>query len=158
MNTPAKAATTASPATVAPAAAKKPTTFKRVEAAYPAEMRVQLWPLCCGASIISGFKAVGNLGPEELVQQIDDTLKAVPDLQVYASEQIKPELTFLTLNGGQMASKAIRQAIERAGFVQFGQSTPRNADQGFFYRDPRGVFKLTAPTGEVVDLKAACGC
>lgn len=126
--------------------------------AYPAEMRTQLWPLCCGISIISGFKSVGNSTPEELVKQIEDTCNAIPDHQVYAGETITPKLTFLTLNGTQMGSKAIRQAVEKAGFIQFGASTPRNAGQGLFYRDPTKTFKLTAPNGTVIDAAAACGC
>lgn len=132
--------------------------FKRSNEAYPPEMRRQLWPLCCGASILSGFKAVGNLSPEELVASIDETLNSVPDLQVYGSETINPQLTFLTLNGDQMKSKAILTAIDKAGFVQFGASTPRNSGQGFFYRDPTKTFKLTAPNGTVIDPVVACGC
>lgn len=144
----------------APTAAKATASsdFRRTKDAYPADMRRQLWPLCCGASIISGFKDVGTKTPEQLVEQINSACAAIPDLQVYGGETINPQLTFLTLNGSQMASKAIRQALDAAGFVQFGASTPRNAGQGFFYRDPTNTFKLTAPSGTVIDAKAACGC
>lgn len=130
-------------------------TFSRSSAAYPAEMRVQLWPLCCGAKIISGFKAVQNFEPEELAKQIVDVCENwTPDGQVYAGESLNPNLTFLTLNSGQIASKAIMSAITAAGFVQIGQGTPRNAQQGFFVRDPGKKFTVLEPKVAA----AACGC
>jgi hypothetical protein len=109
---------------------------------YPAEMRTQLWPLCCGAKIISGFKTVGNLEPAELVKQINEICDGpTPDHQVYTGEVINPKLTFLTLNSGQMQSKSIMQAIEAAGFTQFAVAAPRGSKQGFFYRDKSNTFE-----------------
>lgn len=111
--------------------------------AYPAEMRTQLWPLCCGISIISGFKAVQNLTGAELVAQIKTTIDDhTPDLQVYKGEQIKPDLTLLTLNSSQMKSEKIMSAIKEAGFVQFATAQPRGSDQGLFFRDKTKSFKL----------------
>lgn len=103
---------------------------------YPDEMRTQLWPLCCGARIISGFKNVFELDADQLVKKINETIdEAVPDFQVYAHEEMTPAFTFLTLNSGQMASKKIMAAIEKAGFVKIGEGKPRGAPQGFFLRD-----------------------
>ena len=107
---------------------------------YPEEMRTQLWPLCCGARIISGFKAAHNSTDEELVKQIEDTLKAIPDHQVYNHETMRPKLTFLTLNNGQMQSKKIMAAIEKCGFVKFAEAQPRGSKQGFFVRDESKSF------------------
>lgn len=110
---------------------------------YPGEMRRQLWPLCCGASILSGFKDVATLTPQQLVQQINDTIdKHVPDLQVYTGEQMTPKLTFLTLNSGQMGSKKIMDAIKEAGFIKFAEASPRGSPQGFFVRDQSTTFKV----------------
>jgi hypothetical protein len=108
---------------------------------YPEEMRRQLWPLCCGASIISGFKNVHMMTDDELVENIEATVKSTPDLQVYAGEQIKPKLTFLTLNNDQMKSPKIMTAIEKCGFVKFAEASPRGAPQGFFVRDDSKSFK-----------------
>ena len=110
---------------------------------YPSEMRRQLWPLCCGASIISGFKDVGLMTEAQLVDAIEDTLDAVPDFQVFAGETIVPKLTFLTLNAGQMGSKKIMQAIEKAGFFKIGEASPRHTLQGFFVRDDSKTWKTT---------------
>lgn len=103
--------------------------------AYPSDMRRQLWPLCCGASIISGFKSVNQLGDDELVADIEASVKMVPDMQVFANEQINPRFTFLTLNSGQMGSEKIMAAIEKAGFFLIGIGAPRGGKQGFFLRD-----------------------
>lgn len=122
---------------------------------YDAKMRTQLWPLCCGAKIISGFKAVQDLEPEELVKQIVDICdNYIPDHQVFGGETINPKLTFLTLNSGQMASPKIMKAIEAAGFVQFGAGKPRGSEQGFFLRDTSKSFRLQ----ELKEPAAACGC
>ena len=102
---------------------------------YPADMRRQLWPLCCGASILSGFKSVNQLSEEELIADIEASVKMVPDMQVFAGEQINPKFTFLTLNSGQMASKKIMDCIEKAGFFMIGTGAPRGNKQGFFLRD-----------------------
>ncbi len=111
---------------------------------YPEEMRRQLWPLCCGASILSGFKSVGKFNEEELVKQITSTIDdMIPDLQVYKGERMKPALTFLTLNSGQMDSPKIMNAIKTAGFVEFARGKPRGSVQGFFIRDTSNSFKLT---------------
>lgn len=108
---------------------------------FPAEMRRQLWPLCCGASIISGFKNTQTLTDEELVTQIEATCDTIPDFQVYAGETIKPQFTFLTLNSGQMGSKKIMAAIEKTGFKKIGEGSPRGSAQGFFLRDTSGTWK-----------------
>lgn len=110
---------------------------------YPEEMRRQLWPLCCGASILSGFKDVQMLSDEELVKQIEATITDyVPDLQVYKGEQMAPRLTFLTLNNGQMTSQKIMNAIKKCGFVKIAEARPRGGVQGFFVRDESETFKL----------------
>jgi hypothetical protein len=106
---------------------------------FPDEMRRQLWPLCCGASIISGFKNVKMLTQEELTSQIsqicDQNQGPIPDFQVYAGERINPSLTFLTLNYDQLHSKKIMEAIKDAGFFKIGECAPRGMTQGFFVRD-----------------------
>lgn len=109
---------------------------------YPSEMRRQLWPLCCGASIISGFKDAHKYKDEaEFVKAITDVCSSTPDLQVFAGETINPKLTFLTLNSTQMASEKIMGAIKAAGFVRLGTGAPRGSEQGFFIRDLSGTFK-----------------
>lgn len=106
---------------------------------YPEEMRRQLWPLCCGASILSGFKRVNVLTDEELLADIEALLASetcpVPDFQVYGYETMRPALTFLTLNYDQMRSKKIVKAIHAAGFVKIGEASPRGNPQGFFVHD-----------------------
>ncbi len=48
---------------------KKPAKFgPTFNGDFPSEMRTQLWPLCCGARIISGFKHAANLTLEDLVE------------------------------------------------------------------------------------------
>lgn len=112
---------------------------------YPDEMRTQLWPLCCGAAILSGFKNVGGLSSEDLVKQITTiTDECIPDMQVYRGEQILPRLMFLTLNSTQMSSAKIMTAIKEAGFTQFASASPRGHDQGFFVRDKSKTFKSVA--------------
>lgn len=112
---------------------------------YPTEMRRQLWPLCCGASIISGFKSVATLTHDELVAQIKSTIDDyVPDLQVFTGETICPQLIFLTLNQDQMGSSKIMKAIEAVGFAQFATAKPRGTKQGFFYKDLTNTFKVMA--------------
>lgn len=109
---------------------------------FPDEMRRQLWPLCCGASIISGFKAVNLLSDDELIEAINHTVtKAVPDFQVFATEHMRPKMTFLTLNEDQMHSKKIMAAIEKCGFKMIGEGRPRSARQGFFLRDESNSWK-----------------
>lgn len=118
-------------------------TFK--DANFPEEMRRQLWPLCCGASIISGFKNIHNLTDAELVAQIRATIDdMIPDFQVYRYEQMKPKLTFLTLSKYQMDSKKIMEAIKKVGFVQIGVAQPRGAPQGFFVLDTSKTWEATA--------------
>jgi hypothetical protein len=112
---------------------------------FPSEMRRQLWPLCCGASILSGFKAVNGMSDAELDESIKNACEvARPDFQVFNGEQMKPKFTFLTLNSGQMSSARIMAAIERAGFFEIGRGRPRGGDQGFFLRDTSGTWN---PTG-----------
>lgn len=115
---------------------------------YPAEMRNQLWPLCCGAQIISGFKSVATETHEELVAKINDICtNYVADHQVYTGETMKPTVCFLTLNGGQMMSAKIISAVEAAGFKLFATGTDRGSDQGFFVRNKSGAFKLVTDGG-----------
>lgn len=113
---------------------------------YPSEMRRQLWPLCCGASILSGFKDIHQYKTnEDLVKAIKSTIDDyIPDLQVFKGEQMRPSLTFLTLNDGQMASPKIMDAIKETGFVKIGEASPRGRPQGFFVRDTSNSLKLTA--------------
>lgn len=118
---------------------------------YPAEMRTQNWPLCCGAKIISGFKSVGNIADDELVKQIADICdNHTPDHQIYSGETINPKLTFLTLNSGQVASPKIMTAIKEAGFKLFLEAAPRGPKQSFFYRDLSNTVKLVVPAKEAV--------
>lgn len=105
------------------------------QSSYPADMRRQLWPLCCGASIISGFKSVNTLSEDELIADIEASVKMVPDMQVFGGETLNPKFTFLTLNSGQMGSKKIMDCIEKAGFFLIGVGAPRGGKQGFFLRD-----------------------
>jgi hypothetical protein len=115
-------------------------TFPGVD--FPKEMRRQLWPLCCGASIISGFKDAYRLTEEQLIKQINETiLDVVPDFQVFSNEVIRPKLTFLTLNNDQMHSNKIMKCVKACGFVQFAVASPRGTRQGFFVRDDSGTFK-----------------
>lgn len=102
---------------------------------YPANMRRQLWALCCGASIISGFKSVNQLSDEELVEDINACVGMVPDMQVFGGETINPKFTFATLNSGQMGSPKLMSAMEKAGFFLIGVGNPRGGKQGFFLRD-----------------------
>lgn len=112
---------------------------------YPEEMRTQLWPLCCGARIISGFKTVNKLSEDELVQQITGILdNSIPDHQVFEGETFKPKMTWLTLNSDQMSSKKIMDCIKKAGFIKVGEGKPRGSPQGFFLRDTSGTWKSAA--------------
>lgn len=112
---------------------------------FPPEMRRQMWPLCCGASILSGLKHAGNLTEEELVAEIDFVInKTTPDFQIFNGEQMKPHLTFLTLNSQQMGSKKIMDCVAKAGFTKFAEGTPRGSPQGFFIRDTSNSFKVIA--------------
>lgn len=119
---------------------------------YPSEMRRQLWPLCCGASILSGFKAVATMTEAELDQSIKNACEvATPDFQVFLNEGMMPKFTFLTLNSSQMQSAKIMAAIGRAGFFEIGRGSPRSSPQGFFLRDTSNSWKAT----ERVEAKAA---
>lgn len=119
---------------------------------YPSEMRRQLWPLCCGASILSGFKAVNTMTEEQLDANIKKAIEVeLPDFQVFAGEGMKPKFTFLTLNRGQMESPKIMAAIERAGFFKIGSGKPRGGEQGFFLRDTSNTWR---PTGETKAKRA----
>lgn len=130
------------------------------QASYPADMRRQLWALCCGASIISGFKDVNKLTEDELVSDIESCVGMVPDMQVFGGEQINPKFTFMTLNSGQMGSAKIMAACDKAGFFLIGTGKPRGSLQGFYLRDdssdtwsPTGNTKsvrLTTMTGEPI--------
>lgn len=112
---------------------------------YPPEMRRQLWPLCCGASILSGLKDAHKMDHDELVKAITSTIDDnVPDLQVFGSELMQPKLTFLTLNQVQMKSDKIMSAVTEAGFVKFANGKPRGSDQGFFVRDLSKTFVTIA--------------
>jgi hypothetical protein len=114
---------------------------------YPSEMRTQMWPLCCGASILSGLKNAGSLTKKELVTQITDTLQnKIPDHQIFAGETFKPAHTFLTLNQGQMSQTHLMEAIAEVGFVKIGEGRPRGTLQGFFLRDTSKTFKVCLPS------------
>lgn len=108
---------------------------------YPTEMRTQLWPLCCGARIISGFKHAATRTVEEIVEEINLTLTSVPDFQVFQNESMRPKLTFLTLNSTQMGSKKIMDAVEKCGFKLAFTASPRGSRQGFFIRDESNTYK-----------------
>lgn len=112
---------------------------------YPETMRTQLWPLCCGMSILSGFKDAGPIPEDQLIENINNACDVmVPDMQVYPHEKMRPSMIFLTLNNGQMSSPKIMSAIEKAGFVRIGTGQPRGNDQGLFLRDKSKTFKLVA--------------
>ena len=114
---------------------------------YPSEMRTQLWPLCCGARIISGFKHAAGLTIEQLVEEIEATLKAVPDFQVFQYETMQPKLTMLTLNAYQMASPKIMQAVKKCGFKLVFTAKPRGSKQGFFVRDESKTLEVSDDAG-----------
>lgn len=120
---------------------------------YPSEMRTQMWPLCCGAAIISGFKAVQNLTTEELDAQVADVMSTIPDSQIFKNEAMRPQLTFLTLNEAQTNSPKIMDAVKKAGFIKFAEGRPRGGKQTFFLRDSGGTFTLS-PTYQA-DAKTA---
>lgn len=127
---------------------KKPAKFGPTFAGdYPSEMRTQLWPLCCGARIISGFKHAANLTLEQLVEEIELTLKSVPDFQVFRSESMMPKLTMLTLNRSQMSSPKIMQAVEKCGFQLVFTAQPRGSTQGFFVRDESKTLDVNPRAG-----------
>lgn len=112
---------------------------------YPEEMRTQLWPLCCGARIISGFKHAATISDEELLAEINHTINdMIPDHQVFQYETMMPKLIWLTLNSSQMASKKIMTAIEKVGFVKVLEAAPRGSAQGFFVKDLSGTAKTFA--------------
>lgn len=127
-------------------AAKKTTTTRLLEDQnYPSEMRRQMWPLCCGASILSGLKRAHELTQPELVAEINRVINdTLPDLQIFAGEQMRPHLTFLTLNSTQCASPKIMAAIEECGFVLLGKGKPRGGEQQFFVRDTSNSFSSAA--------------
>lgn len=117
---------------------------------YPAEMRTQLWPLCCGARILSGFKDVGKLSEDELVEKINDIIdNYVPDHQVFHFEKMMPKLIWLTLNSEQMNSKKIMNAVKKCGFKLVLTAKPRGHRQGFFVKDQSNTVKV-----EPLDLTA----
>jgi len=109
---------------------------------FPAEMRRQMWPLCCGMSILSGFKSVKTLTNEELVAQIEYTCTIPrPDFQIFTYEEMRPHMTFLTLNESQMQSAKIMESIKACGFVKIGEGKPRGGPQGLFLRDTSKTWK-----------------
>jgi hypothetical protein len=124
-------------------AKNRPTTFgPSFTGDFPPEMRRQMWPLCCGMSIISGFKSVAALTEDELVADIEYICTSPrPDFQIFAHEQMRPAMTWLTLNASQMGSQKIMNASKRTGFVLVGTGRPRGAKQGLFLRDTSGTWK-----------------
>ena len=120
---------------------KAPAKFGSNAKAYPSEMRTQMWPLCCGARIISGFKLAAQLSDAELDEQIAGTMSAIPDHQIFAGEKMKPAFTFLTLNSTQTASPKIMSAIERAGFKLIFTGKPRGSLQSWFLKDTSNTFQ-----------------
>ena len=117
--------------------------FIRETVSYPEDMRTQLWPLCCGAKILSGFKQVASLTEKDMVKQIHEICdEYTPDLQVYAGEQMRPSLTYLTLNSSQWGSPKIRNAVQEAGFKLFATASPRGTKQYFLVRDKSSTFKI----------------
>lgn len=111
---------------------------------FPQPMRRQLWPLCCGAAILSGFKDVAMMSEEDLDKRIESVMGELPDFQVYSGENMKPALTFLTLNSQQVASAKIMKAVTKAGFVPIGTAAPRGSTQSFFVRDTSKSWKAVA--------------
>lgn len=124
--------------------AKRPPTVQTFKGKnFPQEMRRQLWPNCCGAGIISGFKDVQLLDDNELLAQLKETLKSLPDFQVYEGEQLKPSVDFLTLNWNQARSEKIMKAVTAAGFVCIGsvEARGRGWPQHFYIRDKTKTWK-----------------
>jgi hypothetical protein len=108
---------------------------------YPADMRVQLWPLCCGARILSGFKNVAGKSTDEMVKMIEEQLNDyIPDGQVYIGERINPPLTFLTLNAGQASSKTLMDAVYKAGFKEL--FTAKKGYQHFYVKAEPGSITI----------------
>lgn len=112
--------------------------------AYPEDMRTQLWPLCCGAKTLSGFKQAHKYtDAAAMAKAITEALAVTPDLQVFVGESINPQTCFVTINGQQSASPKITEALKLAGFLQFAKGTTRNHGQTFWVRDTAGAFELT---------------
>lgn len=130
----------------APKGHKTPTWGMTFPGSFPESMRRMVWPLCCGFSILSGFKSANFLSEEELLLDIETCCsingKKSPrlDFQVFGGEMMDPNITFLTLNSSQMASEKIMKAIGKAGFVRIGIGRPRGSDQGLFMLDRNGTF------------------
>jgi hypothetical protein len=111
---------------------------------FPPEMRRQMWPLCCGMSILSGFKSVNEISEDELIEQIEYVCtKPRPDFQIFVHEQMKPAMTWLTLNADQMKSQKIMKCIDKCGFKMVGYAKPRGRPQGMFLRDTSGTWTIT---------------
>ena len=132
---------------IAPAKVHKtPTWDMTFKGSFPESMRRMVWPLCCGFSILSGFKDAQQKTDAELLLDIETCCsingKKSPrlDFQVYASETMDPNITFLTLNSTQMGSAKIMATIEKAGFVRVGVGKPRGSAQGLFMLDRNGTF------------------
>jgi len=122
---------------------------------YPSDMRVQLWPLCCGATILSGFKDTSTLTPEALVQQIKDTMQAIPDHQVFAGETITPKTIWVVLNGSQCKSPKITGALETVGFREVAECMLNSGIGKFYVYDGTKTFKITYTEPESSAVKAA---
>jgi len=108
---------------------------------YPEEMRLNLWPLCCGASILSGFKHVPGIDDDELHKQLDAVLESVPYNQVYKNEQMRPQVQFVVLNATQMGSPRIVKAVTDRGFRAIA-TFARTGKITLFVRDLNNSFKL----------------
>jgi hypothetical protein len=111
---------------------------------YPEEMRNQLWPLCCGAAIVSGFKGAPT------GEALDAALAAIPYNQVYSGETRKPQLVFICLNHDQAKSPSISKLLSDRGFVLFMQAsnTTYGVDSlpmSFYVRHPKQVTFTVEP-------------
>lgn len=84
---------------------------------YPAELRAQLYPLCCGFTVISGFKDAGSKTEAGLTEELQTVMKKVPYNQVYTGEKMMPKTFSLVLNTSQMGSPKIVNAVRAAGFM-----------------------------------------
>lgn len=113
---------------------------------FPVETRTQLWPLCCGATILSGLESpdVTLLSPDALTELIRSNLEDyIPDFQVVAHmKQGCSAVVWLTLNKTQMSSAKLVNAVKANGFVPVAWNMSMGGGITYFVRDLGGNFKL----------------
>lgn len=114
-------------------------------ASFPSDTRTQFWPLCCGATILSGLESeVIQLGQAELTELIRSNLEDyIPDFQVVGHMRQKcSAVVWLTLNKTQMSSPKLVNAVKVNGFVPVAWNMSMGGGITYFVRDLGGDFKL----------------